>query len=146
MSNTTVTEMSYFELKTLLEQKKSSEIEKVKKELTAAEGIVDALRAQLVNLGEMVEPKLAPVRRGRKPNRFKGPAAKKTTGKRAPRGSVGSAIREFVVGKGKAGAKVSEIAAHLKTKPANVTSFFYAKNNRKSFKKVAPATFALNGK
>ena len=137
--------MSYFELKTLLESKKTAEIDKVKNELKAAEGIVDALRAQLVNLGEMpTAPAAAPKRRGRTPNAFKGPVAKKTRGKqKGKRGAVGEAITAFVTKAGKAGATVHDIAAHMNTKPANVTAFFYAKANKKKFKKVGKATFAL---
>jgi hypothetical protein len=126
MSTTTkeLDALSYQELKALTEKKKVEEIDKVKKELTSAEGIVAALKAQLVNLGEMIEEVATPKRRG----------------------AVGDAIRAFVGSKGKAGAKVSEIAAATGNKPANVTAFFYSKANKKTFKKVAPATFAVNGK
>jgi len=136
--------LSYLELKALLEKKKETEISEVKKKLTAAEGIVAELQAQLANLGETAAP--SGKRRGRKPgskNKSKGPIAKKAMAdKKAKRGAVGAAIRAFVASKGKAGAKVAEIAAHLGSKPANVTAFFYAKGNKKEFKKVAPATFA----
>jgi hypothetical protein len=66
--------------------------------------------------------------------------------KRAKRGAVGDSIRAFLATKGKAGAKVKEIAEATGNKAANVTAFFYAKANKKAFKKVAPATFAAVGK
>lgn len=146
MSTTTAKEaegLSYLELKSLLEKKKEAEVDKVTKELTAAEGIVASLRAQLVNLGA------APSRvkrRGRKPNAFKGPTAKtkKPRAKKGKRGAVGAAIKAFVTGKGKAGAHVSEIAKATGNDPKNITAFFYAKANKKAFKKVAPATFAVS--
>jgi hypothetical protein len=141
--------LSYQELKALTEKKKVEEIDKVKKELTSAEGIVAALKAQLVNLGETTEEVATPKRRGRKPNNFNlnvTKPVKASKAKKGKRGAVGDAIRAFVGSKGKAGAKVSEIAAATGNKPANVTAFFYSKANKKAFKKVAPATFAVNGK
>ena len=146
-----VADLSYVELKDLLEKKKESEIDKVTKELVAARGIVASLEAQLANLGIVPASLATPKRRGRKPNSFKlngaSPKSPKPakTGKKAKgaRGAVGAAIRAFVASKGKAGAKVSEIASATGNKPVNITAFFYAKGNKKDFKKVAPATFAL---
>lgn len=63
--------------------------------------------------------------------------------RKSKRGSVGTSIKAFVTSKGKAGAKVSEIAQALKMNPKNITAYFYAKGNKMKYKKVAPATFAL---
>ena|ERR1700677_2130167 len=134
--------LSYQELKDLLVKKKDAEIDRVTKELTAAEGIVASLKAQLSNLGVTASP--APNKRGRKPkNAFNLGGQKAGKKGKAKRGAVGESIRTFLASKGKAGAKISEMASALGFKPANVTAFFYSKNNRKVFKKVAPATFAI---
>lgn len=141
---TVINNLSYTQLIELANTKKAEEIEAVTHKLKEARGIVAALEAQLANLG--VAP--APVVTAKRPytrrikNNFppKAKAPKKAKGKR---GAVGQAITAFVASKGKAGAKVSDIAAHLGTKPANVTAFFYAKGNKAKFKKVAPATFAV---
>jgi hypothetical protein len=146
MSTTTTAKeaegLSYLELKDLLEKKKEAEIDKVTKELTAAEGIVASLRAQLVNLGVTPAPAAPKAKRGRRKANLFNPGKTTKVKKSGKRGAVGEAITAFVTSKGKAGAKVSDIAAHLSTKPANVTAFFYAKANKTKFKKVAPATFA----
>ena len=68
-------------------------------------------------------------------------SAKKS--RKGKRGAVGEAIKAFVTSKGKAGAKVSEVAQALKMNPKNITAYFYAKGNKMTYKKVAPATFAL---
>jgi hypothetical protein len=151
MSTTTkeLDALSYQELKTLTENKKAEEIKRVTKELTSAEGIVASLKAQLVELGEKTVEAATSKRRGRKPNSLKlneAQPVRASKAKKGKRGAVGDAIRAFVGSKGKAGAKVSEIAAATGNKPANVTAFFYSKANKKAFKKVAPATFAVNGK
>ena len=134
--------LSYLELKALLEKKKEAEIDKVTKELTAAEGIVASLRAQLVNLGVGTAPVK---RRGRKPNAFKmnGAAPKKTRTKKGKRGAVGDSIRAFLAKKGARGAHVKEIAEAIGNKAANVTAFFYAKANKGKFKQPGKATWAV---
>jgi len=136
-----ISNLSYDKLEELLNSKKQAEIENKTKELTAARGIVASLEAQLEKLGVVTTP-VAPVKRGRKiKNSF--PMGKAPKVKKGKRGAVGEAIRAFVSSKGKAGARVSDIATALGFKPANITAFFYAKGNVKKFKKVAPATFAL---
>ncbi len=146
MSTTTAKEaegLTYQQLKDLLEKKKEAEIDKVTKELTAARGIVASLEAQLANLG--VAPATAtttPAKRGRKPNRFKLNGAKPAKVKKGKRGKLGQSITDFLVGKGKAGAHVKDIAAHVGTKPVNITAWIYSTGKSK-VKKVAPATFAL---
>ena len=137
-----INNLSYDKLEELLASKKAHEIENKTKELTAAKGIVASLEAQLEKLGVVTAP-VAPVKRGRKIKNNFPPQAKAPKKGKGKRGAVGEAITAFVASKGKAGAKVAEIAAHLGTKPANVTAFFYAKGNRKKFKKVAPATFVV---
>ena len=82
-------------------------------------------------------------KRGR-PTRVKAttPAKSKKPGKRAKRGKLGETILKFLSSKGNAGAHVKEIAHHAKTKPANVTQWFYTTSKGKT-KRVKPATFAL---
>ena len=87
------------------------------------------------------------VRRGRKPGSKNAKAVKpakapkKAKGKR---GALGEGILKFLSTKGKGGAHVKDIAAHLGSKPANVTAYFYSTGKSK-VKKVKPATFALKG-
>ena len=133
-----ISTLSYDKLEELLTAKKQHEIENKTKELTAARGIVASLEAQLEKLGVGAP---APVKRGRKvgsKNVFK--PAKKAKGKR---GAVGQAITKLVADAGKKGVHVGDIAKALGSKPTTVTAFFYAIGNKKKFKKVAPATFAL---
>jgi hypothetical protein len=68
-------------------------------------------------------------------------ASKVKTGKRAKRGKLGKSITKFLQGK-TAGAHVKDIAAAVKTKPANITAWIYT-TGKKLTKKVKPATFAL---
>jgi len=55
-------------------------------------------------------------------------------------------LLKFLQGKGKAGAHINDIAAAIKTKPANITAWFYSTGQvhvkAKTLKKVAPATYA----
>ena len=145
MSTTTPTDiksLSLAELRELVAAKEQTEKDVLLTEIAALEKTLAKKRDEL----EILTGKPAPAKRGRKPKRFKlsGAAkpAKVKKGK-AKRGAVGAAITTFVSNKGKSGAKVSEIAAALGFKPANITAFFYAKGNVKKFKKIAPATFAL---
>lgn len=137
-------DLSYFELKQLLEEKKAAEIEKVTKELQAAEGTVAALKQQLVNLGAIAPERTT--RRGRPPGSAKrngASATKKTSkGKRGKRGALGEAITAFLSGKGKKGAHTNEIGEAVGKPPANVTAWVYTTGKTK-VKKVAPSTFAL---
>jgi hypothetical protein len=80
-----------------------------------------------------------PVKRGRKPGTV---VAKKASKGKGKRGQLGESILKFLSVKGKAGAHIKDIAAHLGTKPANVTAWFYSTGKSKT-KKVKPATFAL---
>jgi hypothetical protein len=115
--------------------------------VTGLSAKIKALEAELALL-KTLQSSLGGKKRGRKPGRPAGASKVKPVkrGKRAKRGSLGKAIKAFLAGKGKAGAHVKDIAAATKNKPANVTAFFYAPGNKKSFKKVAPATFAHVGK
>jgi hypothetical protein len=152
---TVLNSLSYTQLSELLKEKKDKEIEAVTHKLKEARGIVEALEAQLVNLGVTSAAPVAPktAKRGRKPRNI-GPIGtvsdiKATGARKAPkkakgkRGAVGAAILSFLASKGKAGAKIAEIAAATGNKPANVTAFFYAGAGKKAAKRVAPATFAL---
>jgi hypothetical protein len=137
---TVINNLSYSQLTELLKEKKDKEIESVTHKLKEATGIVVALEAQLENLG-VVTASAAPVKRGRKIKNNLPPKAKAPKKAKGKRGAVGEAITKFVSSKGKAGAKVSEIATALKMKPANITAFFYAKANKKKFKNLGKATF-----
>ncbi len=150
---TVISSLTFTQLEDLLKTKREEEIEKVTHRLKEARGMVESLEAQLENLGVTPAPLVsaAPAkRRGRKPGsknkaKLNGAAPRATTPKarKGKRGAVGEAISAFVASKGKAGAKVNEIAQATGNKPANVTAFFYAKGNKGKFKKVAPATFAV---
>jgi cyanate lyase len=151
MSNKEASDLSYEELKELLEKKKQERLTTLHVEITELKSNLTSKQAELAELtGAPVAAAHAeaPKRRGRpvgsgKKNAFNGPSETKSRGQR---GAVGEAIRAFVLSKGKAGAKVKEIAEATGYKPANVTAFFYSKANKKAFKKVAPATFASTGK
>ncbi|MEJ0000921.1 MAG: hypothetical protein WDO13_18185 [Verrucomicrobiota bacterium] len=58
------------------------------------------------------------------------------------RGKLGEGILRYLQSKGSAGAHVKDIAVAVKSKPANVTAWFYSTGTRTT-KKVKPATFAL---
>ena len=117
--------LSYLELKALLEQKKEAEIDKVKKELSSAEGIVASLKAQLVNLG--VEAPAANEgtlkgKRGRpRKNNFNPTKPKKSKGKRDS--GLKDTILTFLTSKGKEGAHVDDIAKHTGKPKANINAF-----------------------
>jgi hypothetical protein len=149
MSNKEVSELSYDELKALLEKKKQERLITLHAEIAELKSNLASKQTELTELtGAPIAAAEAPKRRGRpagtgKKNNFKGPIETKSRGKR---GAVGEAIRAFVLSKGKAGAKVKEIAEATGYMPVNVTAFFYAKANKKAFKKIAPATFASTGK
>ena len=68
------------------------------------------------------------------------PVAKKGR-KGKKRGNLTAAILKYLSTKGKEGAHVKDIAAHVGTKPANVTAWTYTTGKSK-VKKVKPATFA----
>ncbi len=139
--------LSYSQLAELLKTKKDQEIESVTHKLKEARGIVSALEAQLLNLGVETGVTLKAgrkpvglVRVGRKAAPKPANVTKKAKGKR---GAVGEAILKYLSTKGKEGAHVKDIAAHVGNKPANVTAYFYAGAGKKHAKQVAPATFAL---
>jgi hypothetical protein len=148
-NNNNASELSYDELKALLEKKKQERLTTLHAEIAELKNNLTSKQAELAELtGIPVDATEAPKRRGwpvgtGKKNNFKGPPQPKG---RAKRGAVGEAIRAFVLSKGKGGAKIKEIAEATGYKRANVTAFFYAKANRKAFKKVAPATFASTEK
>jgi hypothetical protein len=116
--------------------------------VTGLSAKIKALETELTLL-KTLQSSLGVKTRGRKPGRPAGSSkakpAKTKKSKRGRRGAIGKAIRAFLASKGKGGAHVKEIASATKNKPANVTAFFYAPANKKSFKKVAPATFAVVG-
>lgn len=69
------------------------------------------------------------------------PAAKKGR-KPGKRGELGVKILKFLATKGKEGSHVKDIAAHVGTKPVNVTAWTYTTGKAK-VKRVKPATFAI---
>ena len=70
----------------------------------------------------------------------------KTKRKRGTNGAIGESILQFLSKKGETGAHVKEIAEALKSKPANITAWFYSTGKKiKGIKKVRPATFAYKG-
>ena len=62
--------------------------------------------------------------------------------KSSKRGSLGAGILKFLSNKGKEGAHVKDIAAHVGSKPVNVTAWTYTTGKNK-VKRVKPATFAI---
>jgi cyanate lyase len=148
MSTTTGKEakdLSYEELKTLLDSKKNEAVLLLRKELAVAEESIKTITEKLKEFGEHVG--IVPKKRGRKPKSIlpieSGKAAKTRRKAKGKRGAVGQAILAYLGTKGKAGAKVNDIAAAIGNKPTNVTSFFYAGAGKKACKRIAPGTFAL---
>ena len=72
----------------------------------------------------------------------KGKPASKRGRKSAKRGALGKGILKFLSTKGKDGAHVKDIAAHVGSLPANVTAWTYTTGKSK-VKRVKPATFAI---
>jgi cyanate lyase len=138
-------DLSYEELKALLDSKKNEAVLLLRKELAVAEESIKTITEKLKEFGEHVG--IPPKKRGRKPksslpSESSKPA--KTRGKaKGKRGAVRQAILAYLATKGKAGAKVNDIATAIGNKPTNVTSFFYAGAGKKACKRIAPGTFAL---
>jgi hypothetical protein len=72
----------------------------------------------------------------------KGKPAAKRGRKSGKRGALGEGILKFLSTKGKEGAHIKDIAAHVGAKPANVTAWTYTTGKGK-VKRVKPATFAI---
>jgi hypothetical protein len=74
-------------------------------------------------------------------------AAKGRSPRRKRRGGLSKKIVAFLQSKGAKGVHVKDIAAALKTKPGNVTAWFYGTGksyiDSGDIKKTAPATFAF---
>ncbi len=107
---------------------------------------IKSLEAELSILKNLQASLVGGKARGRKPG-FKVAKAQatKTKGKRTSRGkrgALGEDILKFLSPKGKAGAHVKEIAAHVGKPPVNVTAWIYTTGKTK-VKKVKPATFAV---
>jgi cyanate lyase len=138
-------DLSYEELKALLDSKKDEAVLLLRKELAVAEESIKTITEKLKEFGEHVG--ILPKKRGRKPQSslpMESTKPAKTRGKaKGKRGAVGQAILAYLATKGKAGAKVNDIATAIGNKPANVTSFFYAGAGKKACKRIAPGTFAL---
>lgn len=122
---------SFINLKAL-----SKRIAEVRNELT-----------QLLHL-ESFATGAAPKRRGR-PAKMQGSkvaknskSVTKRSRKGGKRGALGASILKFLASEGKEGAHVKDIAAHVGTKPGNVTAWAYSTGKTK-VKKVKPATFAI---
>ena len=104
------------------------------------------LHKQVASVTEEIQKhtgKPVPAKRGRKPGSKVGKTAPKTRKKaKGKRGQLGQSITDFLASKGKGGAHVKDIAAHIGSKPLNVTAWIYTTGKAK-VKKVKPATFAL---
>jgi hypothetical protein len=96
--------------------------------------------AKLLHLESFLTPKPKRGRPMRSVMTDKPVAKKGRKGKK--RGNLSATILKYLSAKGKEGAHVRDIAAHVGTKPANVTAWTYTTGKSK-VKKVKPATFAL---
>jgi hypothetical protein len=107
---------------------------------------VAGLRAKIktleveLSLLKQLDASLGGKKAGRPAKVKKATSAKPT--KRGKRGKLGESILKFLSTKGAAGAHVKDIAIAVKSKPLNVTAWFYTTGKGKT-KKVKPATFAL---
>ena len=143
---TVISSLSYTQLLELANSKKDKEIEAVQHKLKEAKGIVEALEAQLVNLG--VTPAAPTTAKRSYPRKITGRAIvgnrkSAKTVKKAKRGAVGEAIVKFLSTKGKEGAHVKDIATAIGNTPANVTAYFYGGAGKKLAKALGGARFAI---
>ena len=110
----------------------------------AKKGILESDFIKYIEVHAHLQGSSAPTaKRGRKP----GVKAEKVVkpvkkGKRGKRGKLGTGILKFLSTKGAAGAHIKEIATAVKSKPNNITAWFYTTGKGKA-KKVKPATFAV---
>jgi len=120
-------------------------IEHIKAAYQAAKkGILESDFIKYIEVHAHLNPSNVPaVKRGRKPG-VKAEEATKPSKKvkRARKGKLGESILKYLQGKGATGAHIKDIAAAVKSKPANVTAWFYTTGKGKT-KKVKPATFAI---
>jgi hypothetical protein len=107
---------------------------------------VRAELAQLVHLESFAKGS-SQKKRGR-PAKIQNSAAKngkpgsKRGRKPGKRAAIGDNILKFLSSRGKEGAHVKDIGAHVGAKSANVTAWIYSTGKAK-VKKVKPATFAI---
>jgi len=119
-------------------------IEHIKAAFQAAKkGILESDFIKYIEVHAHLHSNNAPsAKRGRKPGVQAEKAVKPAKkGKRGKRGKLGESILKFLSTKGAAGAHIKDISAAVKSKPANVTAWFYTTGKGKT-KKVKPATFA----
>ena len=113
--------LSYEELKSLLESKRSEKVSTLQKEIAELEASLTAKNAELAELkglGTRIKSK-----RGRKP---KGRKTTRKSSKSAGRGrssGLKDKVLAFLGGKGKEGAHVEEIAQHVGKPKVNVNAF-----------------------
>jgi hypothetical protein len=84
--------------------------------------------------------------KGRRPHAMRS-SSEQVPARRKRRGSLSKKIVKFLQSKGAKGAHVKDIAIAVKTRPGNVTAWFYGTGKSLiasgKIKKVAPATFAF---
>lgn len=114
-------DLTYEELKTLLEGKKSERISTLEKEIAELEQSLSSKKSELTELTGSPAPVKA--KRGRKPKGFStvAKAAKNTSRGRSSR--LKEKVVAFLSSKGKEGAHIDEIAKHLGKPKANVNAF-----------------------
>jgi hypothetical protein len=117
-------------------------IEHIKAAFQAAKkGILESDFIKYIEVHAHLHSSSAPAaKRGRKPGVQAERAVKPA--KKGKRGKLGASILKYLQGKGAAGAHIKDIAAAVKSKPANVTAWFYTTGKKKT-KRVKPATFAI---
>jgi uncharacterized small protein (DUF1192 family) len=123
MSNSkAASEMSYEELKSLLEGKRNERVSTLQKEIGELEASLSEKKSELAELSGLGA--VLQTRRGRKPKTIVAATRKNPKGARRSRSSgLKDKILVFLGPKGKAGAHVDEIAQHVGKPKVNVNAF-----------------------
>ena len=114
-------DLTYEELKALLENKKTEKVSTLQKEITELEQSLSGKKNQLAELTGVSSPVGA--KRGRKPKGFSTIAQVPKAKSRGQSSGLKDKVLAFLGSKGKEGAHVNDIAKHLGKPKANVNAF-----------------------